>query len=148
MKHIKRIIAILLCLSIVMNIAISTVFAEDATLISQLSTAKADVKGLREKCQGIEADLAALETLISAHSAECKNGACSIDEIVRDHQQQCANAAAFRTEINVLETKIDELENADKIDAQEIAELEAEIAELKTGRPHYGGEVILAAIAS
>ena len=101
---------------------------------------KDDIAVLKQKCQQHTADIAEFSTLISNHPSNCDNSTCT--EIISRYDEICEAVAAFKNQIDTLDAKICELENAEEIDIQKINELATDIDETINGREYYGGRYI------
>ena len=108
---------------------------------SYLLQPKDDIAVLKQVCLKIGAEFSYVSTVISDHSSKCNNSACMLNvmEILPDYEDLRLEFYYFEYEINLLDAKIAELENAEKIDIQKVNELKADI-ERVVDSSYYGGD--------
>ena len=107
---------------------------------------KEDIAALKQKCQTHSTYMTQFSTLISNHPSNCEYSSCTTT--INEYNFICWNVARFKNQIDTLETKICELENAEKIAAEKVSELKAEIDEIINGHEYFGGLHIDADIAA
>ena len=108
----------------------------------RLVNLKAEVLGFKDTCKELETDLAGILTVMTEHESICTSNACVLKEGAWDaYNELCNDLADLKHQIEIIDAKIYELENAEMVDTQEIELLEAAIETIKSEQ-YYGGSII------